>query len=69
MRQVVGEGLSAREVLLEAREAAAQRVPARIDDLGVGQDQLDQADVQPVVRQLVDEPRRSVLRWARVSAR
>jgi hypothetical protein len=56
--QAVGEALAAGEVLLEAGEAAGQRMPARVDELRVGQDQLDQADVQEIVRHLVDEERR-----------
>ena len=45
--QVVGEALAAGEMLLEVGEAAGERVAARVDDLGVGQDQADQADMQP----------------------
>ena len=56
-RRGVAEVLAAREVLLEVREAAGQRMPARIDDLRVRQDQVDQADVREVVRHLVDEER------------
>ena len=46
---------------LKSGEAAAQRVAARIDDLRVRQDQVDQADVREVVRHLVDEERPAVL--------
>ena len=59
--EAIGEVLAAREVLLEAREAAAHRVAARIDDLRVRQHQVDQPDVRPVVRHLVDEERRAGL--------
>ena len=53
--EVVGEGLSLREVLLESREAGAERVPARIDDFCLRQDHMDQADMIEIVRHLVDE--------------
>ena len=56
--EVVGEILAAREMLLEAGEAAAERMPARIDDLRVRQHQVDEPDVREVVRHLVDEERR-----------
>ena len=55
--KVVGEVLPPREMLAEVREAAAERMASGIDDLGVRQDQLDEWDEQPVVRQLVDEER------------
>jgi len=55
--EAVGKALPAREMLLEHREAAAHRVAPRVDDLCVRQDQVDQADVLPVVRHLVDEER------------
>ena len=55
--EVVSEGLAAREMLAEVREAAAERVPAGVDDLRIRQDELDERHVQPVVRQLVDEER------------
>ena len=53
--QIVGEGLAAREMLLVVRPAAGERRAARVDDPRIGQDQMDEADVEPVVRQLVDE--------------
>ena len=53
----VGETLAACEMLLEGRETAGQRMPARIDDAGIGQHQMDQAEMQEVVRHLVDEQR------------
>ena len=59
--EAVTEVLAARELLLEQREAAGQRVPPHVDDPGVGQRQLDQADVREVVRHLVDEERRTGL--------
>ena len=67
--EIVGEVLAAREMLLEGGEAAAERMAARVDDLGVRQDQLDQADVQEVVRHLVDEGAAAVLRSMRVRSR
>ncbi len=57
----VREVLSAREVLLEDREATRERVAARVHDLRVRQNQLDEAHVCPVVRHLVDEIRRARL--------
>ena len=59
--ETVGEGLAGREVLLEAGEAAAERMAPRIDDPRVRQDQLNEAGVREVVRQLVDEERRRAL--------
>src|SRR5215469_4860272 len=55
--EVVGEALAVRELLLEARETAAERVAAGVDDPGVGQDQLNESDIEAVVRHLVDEER------------
>ncbi len=49
--------LAAREVLFEVGKAAAERVAARIDDPGIGQDQADERGVDPVVGQLVDKQR------------
>src|SRR5205807_4238047 len=49
--------LAAREMLLERREAAAERMAAGIDDAGIRQHQVNEADVQEVVGQLVDEVR------------
>src|SRR2546423_728776 len=45
--ETVREFLPAGEMLLEVGEAARERVPARVDDLGVREDQLDQAGVDP----------------------
>jgi hypothetical protein len=42
-------------MLLEVGKAAGHRMAARIDDRGIGQDQVDQRHVQPVVGHLVDE--------------
>jgi hypothetical protein len=55
--QVVGEGLAACEMLFPGEEAAAHRMAAGVDDAGIGQDQMDQADMLPVVGHLVDEMR------------
>ena len=57
MLQIVGEGLAPGEVLTEIGEAASERVPPRIDDLGVGEHQLDEGHVEPVVGQFIDEER------------
>ena len=42
-------------MLLEIGEAAGERMPARVDNPRIGEDQPDQADMGPVVGQLVDE--------------
>jgi hypothetical protein len=42
--------LPLREVLLEHREAATERMAARVDDLRVRQHQVDVTDVHEVVR-------------------
>ena len=42
-------------MLAEVGKAAGERMPARIDDPGIWQDQPDEGHEQPVVRQLVDE--------------
>ena len=55
--EVVGEGVPVGVELLEVAEAAVHRIAARVDDPGIGQDQLDQRDVAEVVRHLVDEVR------------
>ena len=55
--EIVRERLPAREMLLEVGKAAGERMAARIDDRGIGQDQVDQRHVQPVVGHLVDEQR------------
>src|SRR5580700_11681529 len=47
--EVIGEALPARKVLLEAGEAASERMAPDIDDAGVGQDQLNQSDIETVV--------------------
>src|SRR3546814_3497904 len=44
-------------MLLEVREAAIERMAAHIDDPGVRQDEMDKADMRPVVGHLVDEER------------
>jgi hypothetical protein len=43
------------EQLLVVAEAAREGVSARIDDLGVGQDQMNQPEVAKIIRHLVDE--------------
>ena len=57
MLEIVGERLSPREMLAEVRETATKRMPPRVDDFGVGQDEMDKRHEHPVVRQLVDEER------------
>jgi hypothetical protein len=53
--QPVAEPLAAREMLLEVGEAAGERMPPRVDDSCVRQDQPDEADMGPVVGHLVDK--------------
>ena len=55
MIEVVSEGLPSCEVLTEVRKTAGQWMSSSVDNLRVRQDQLDERNVQPVVRQLVDE--------------
>ena len=56
---VVAEHLSFCEQLLEAREAAGHGVPACINNLGIGQHELDQPDVAEVVGHLIDKEGRA----------
>src|SRR5882724_11586378 len=51
----IGELLPGGEQLLVVAEAAGERVSARVDDLGVGQDQMNEPEMPKVVRHLVDE--------------
>ncbi len=51
--------------LLEIAEATGHRLAARVDDPGVGQDQVNEPDVAEVVRHLVDEARRERTTLAR----
>jgi hypothetical protein len=53
--QAVGEFLPFGEELLEAGPAAIHRIAPRIDDLRIGQDQVDQPDMPEIVRHLVRE--------------
>src|SRR3974390_246460 len=53
----VGKVLAAGEMLLERREAAAERVPSSVDDLRIRQNQMNQPDVQPIVGHFIDEKR------------
>ena len=45
------------QMLLEIGEAAGEWMPPGVDNLGIGQNQPDQADMGPIVRHLVDEGR------------
>src|SRR3546814_16132774 len=54
---IVAEALAAREMLLEVREAAIERMAAHIDAPGVRPAEMDKADMRPVVGHLVDEER------------
>ena len=53
--EVVGKALTARKVLLEAGEAAGERMPPGVDDPRVRQHELNQTHVQPIVGILVYE--------------
>src|SRR5258707_1283411 len=55
--QAVREPDTGLKMLLEVRETAGQRRTPRIDDAGVGQYQVNQADVQEIGRHFVDEIR------------
>ena len=54
----VGKVLPACKMLLKRREAATERMTPSVNDLGVRQDQMDHADVQKIIRHLVDKERR-----------
>ena len=49
MFEVVGEGLATREMLAKVGQAAAEGVAAGVDDLRVGEDQLDERHEHPVI--------------------
>ena len=53
--ELEGEGLALGEVLAVAAQARVHGMAARVDDPGVGQDQVQQPDVGEVVGHLVDE--------------
>ena len=57
VHELIAEQLAARVKLLEIREATGERMPARIDDLRVGEDGVNHPDVEEVVGHLVDEER------------
>jgi hypothetical protein len=55
MVEVVGEGLPRAKCWRKVGQAAAEGMAARVNDLRVGQDEMDERHEHPVVRQLVDE--------------
>src|SRR4029077_19947662 len=55
--EAVGELLSRCKQLLEVAEAAGERLPTGVNNAGVRQDQVNEADMAEVVRHLVDEVR------------
>src|SRR5688572_31252900 len=61
LREVVGETLASGEMLLECRKAAAERMPARVDDLRVGKHEMNEPNMCEVVRHLVDKEGRGRL--------
>src|ERR1700730_6116507 len=57
IREVIRKVLAAGEMLLKCRKAAAERVPSSVDDLRIRQYQMNQPDVQPIVRHFIDKER------------
>src|SRR5271155_1925703 len=55
--EIVGEGLALREMLLERGKACAEGMAARVDDFCIRQNEMGEADMQKIVRHLVDEER------------
>src|ERR1700676_1310790 len=53
--EAVGELLTGGKQLLEVAETTGHGIAARIDDLGIRQDQVDQAEMPEIIRHLVDE--------------
>ena len=53
----IGKLLPFGEKLFEAAEATTHRVTPRINDFGIGQDKMDQADMPEIIGHLVDEIR------------
>ena len=58
--QAVAELLAFGEELLEAGKTAGHRLAARIDDLRIRQDQMDEPDMPEIVRHLVGEVGRAL---------
>ena len=57
MIEAVAEALPLGIMLAEVGKTAIQRVPPRVDDFRIGQDKMDEACIDPVIGQLVDEVR------------
>jgi hypothetical protein len=57
MSEVITERLPLGEMLPVIGKTAIQRVPPRVDDFRIGQDQADERHIIPIVGQLVDEER------------
>ena len=55
--QVVAERVAEGKQLRKTGNARIDRVPHRVDDLGMGQGQTDQTDVPEIARRLVDQSR------------
>ena len=55
--EAISEFLAGGEELLEIAEAAGHRLAPRIDDPGIGQDQVDETDMPEIIGVLVDEKR------------
>jgi hypothetical protein len=58
--EVIGKSLTVGKQLLETGKTTSHRMPSGIDYPGVGQNQVNQADMSEIVRHLVDEKRRAV---------
>ncbi len=54
----ISKGLPTGEVLCIAAETGRHRLPARIDDLCIGNNHVDQPDMQKIIGHLVDKKRR-----------
>jgi hypothetical protein len=58
IRESIGKMLAFGEKLREATETGRHRVPAGVDDLRVGQYQINKSNVEKIVWHLVYEKRR-----------
>src|SRR5210317_1828481 len=57
LKQVVGKRLASREQLFETAQTAVQRMAARIDNLRMRQDKLQEAHVREIIGHLVGKAR------------
>ena len=54
----IGKGLTGRKQLLEATKTGRHGMPTGVNNLGVGQDHLNQPNMLKIVRHLIDKKRR-----------